>query len=667
MTVSGSFTDFIFNDETKFGQNYKNRCKAKNKQEDQLEPLVTFKMIMYPQSMIDNNVNDSAKSAESDSDKIRVDHEFSFEAKLNPVILTHTARFQNELLVYSYHMSQLLEIAARGYNQGLNPIAARGSRIKIKIDLVKPVMILPESAYSENLILMDLGMIKIRNKFVFSEPDEIHKISVLYDNVSVKMTDMVVYCSAKGNIDHQDDDKQTHARVTDELFNMNIKILRNLDSAIAKPVPDMKMIVSFNNAKFKLDKTQYWLFRSFVIHNLSEPLPEFVRPDFNMKRKFNFQNIVNIVKANNALNLKRFGLWPTMYTQIIMNDVVIEIGIETNEEHILMPQVQYFFEKDCTFESITLSDKSNEMRLSCKSFKCKNVQDLSRPKKFQKILFSKSELEEYEFKFKYEYTRENIMLIDVYLNNMIVNLDPLWMKTTHILMTENPFEIEHNFLKQKSQNLLEEMKQKPVTALQYTEHTPKIKLNFKSEKSEFNLIEDFKTEQTNSIILKTSFMLKLNQLKNAEEYLNFEVSDLSIDSVSNFRTVHLVESFAMLVSIKKTEDVMHTHNFKVNATKDVILRMTYQDAMMCYRILQTFQQGLEEFNENQEDTPKTVVHSLESTKNDVRERFKRQMSHYRKSENDETEMEITGGAVQFSSVSFTFVDDCGDANVPLLV
>ena len=88
---------------------------------------------------------------------------------------------------------------------------------------------------------------------------------------------------------------------------------------------------------------------------------------------------------------------------------------------------------------------------------------------------------------------------------MRLYLDPLWLKTTQILVLENPFQERHSNLRRRMANLLKSMNQTPPQPVQQTKQ-PDIKLDFISNDSKFVLIEDFFDENSSCIVLSSTFL-----------------------------------------------------------------------------------------------------------------------------------------------------------------
>ena len=119
---------------------------------------------------------------------------------------------------------------------------------------------------------------------------------------------------------------------------------------------------------------------------------------------------------------------------------------------------------------------------------------------------------------------------------MSVYLDPLWLKNTQVLLMDNPNQNKHNTLRKQMANLLKIMKQIPPVPV--VQAPPKVHIDFSSVDSKFLLIEDFTDSYSSSIVLSSTFILDFNQVDVANrDLLNFQVSELSMDSKSDAKTI----------------------------------------------------------------------------------------------------------------------------------
>ena len=506
LNTEGSIYSLSLIDRTKFGDRYQEKVTPKNK--NSKNPVISFKLKKYGQK---------------DSTGTR-DFDMSVEAKLYPIYYVHTNRFHQELISYLVHMTQLLEVAQRGYNVGL-AAAGRQGKIKLNIELIRPVVILPESGYTDRCILLDLGYITVKNTFTIADIESNNsKYSILYDKIHVHLKDMMISTGTRKSTSKIDESKLD--KLTDK-FDMKLIMLRNLDKDLHRPVPDTQVLVDLRDTHFQLDSEQYWVVRGFLDHNLGEPMPEFIRPEF-------LKHLEKTAISDKERDLKKFKNWVGMYIKLSMTNVTIELGNGQRYKNLkeYCPQVEFDL-NDCVLEFTSFSDNSKRTSLQCKAFKCKDVKNTDRPSKYSEILTSherktvaavekkplgrsfstlsqtlpskEPDNSQNQIDLTFDANSNNTINLNVILHKMRLYLDPLWLKTTQILVLENPFQERHSNLRRRMANLLKSMNQTPPQPVQQTKQ-PDIKLDFISNDSKFVLIEDFFDENSSCIVLSSTFL-----------------------------------------------------------------------------------------------------------------------------------------------------------------
>ncbi|XP_059807841.1 intermembrane lipid transfer protein VPS13D [Hypanus sabinus] len=84
----------------------------------------------------------------------------------------HTQRFQAEVVAFVQHFTQLQDVLGRQRaaieGQAVRDKAQRGSRILLDIEAGAPVLLIPESSRSNQLIVANLGKLKVKNQFLFA-------------------------------------------------------------------------------------------------------------------------------------------------------------------------------------------------------------------------------------------------------------------------------------------------------------------------------------------------------------------------------------------------------------------------------------------------------------------------------------------------------------------
>lgn len=129
LNTQGSIRTLSLEDKTKFGDKYPHKLIPK----DRVDPAFAEVQNSFTvRSKKENFLSFSLmKYGQKDLTGYR-EFDMKVEAKLMPVYYTHTNRFFTELISYLVHITQLLEVAQRGYDQGLAEASRQG---KIMLDI----------------------------------------------------------------------------------------------------------------------------------------------------------------------------------------------------------------------------------------------------------------------------------------------------------------------------------------------------------------------------------------------------------------------------------------------------------------------------------------------------------------------------------------------------
>ena len=104
--------------------------------------------------------------------KLERPQDATLKIRMSSIIYVHTNRFYSELVSFFNQFHQLYSVtnrmreAAAGIT--LNEIASRGTRVKLDLEAGSPLLILPMSSFSSQLLVIDLGRLEILNVFRFS-------------------------------------------------------------------------------------------------------------------------------------------------------------------------------------------------------------------------------------------------------------------------------------------------------------------------------------------------------------------------------------------------------------------------------------------------------------------------------------------------------------------
>lgn len=85
--------------------------------------------------------------------------------------------------------------AAEKAATGVKELAERSSRISLNVHFNAPVIFLPQSSSSSNVIVADLGLLSVKNRFAKQPFKSIDKIPPVVDIMTVRLTNLKMYRS----------------------------------------------------------------------------------------------------------------------------------------------------------------------------------------------------------------------------------------------------------------------------------------------------------------------------------------------------------------------------------------------------------------------------------------------------------------------------------------
>uniref|UniRef100_A0A8B9IXR0 Vacuolar protein sorting 13 homolog A n=1 Tax=Amazona collaria TaxID=241587 RepID=A0A8B9IXR0_9PSIT len=125
--------------------------------------------------------------------------------------------------------------AAEKAATGVKELAERSSRLALDINIKAPVVIVPQSAMSTNVLVADLGLITVKNRFFISKTKTQYSLPPVVDSMTVKLSELKLYrsCYEQGLL-------QTEVQLLQPL-NLEVVVERNLAAAWYNEVPDIEI------------------------------------------------------------------------------------------------------------------------------------------------------------------------------------------------------------------------------------------------------------------------------------------------------------------------------------------------------------------------------------------------------------------------------------------
>ncbi|XP_068616831.1 intermembrane lipid transfer protein VPS13A [Brachionichthys hirsutus] len=175
-------------------------------------------------------------------------------------ILTFINNFQEAKEALAEVTVQAAEKAASGVKE----LAERSTRIALNVHFNAPVIFLPQSSSSSNVVVADLGLLSAMNCFAKQPFKSDAKIPPVVDIMTVKLTDLKMYRTTYINGDFQGETQLLKP------VSLDLEIQRNLSSNWYHEIPDIEIAAHLKPLSLLLSQDDM----TVVLRTLSENLSE---------------------------------------------------------------------------------------------------------------------------------------------------------------------------------------------------------------------------------------------------------------------------------------------------------------------------------------------------------------------------------------------------------
>ncbi|XP_024132153.1 vacuolar protein sorting-associated protein 13A isoform X3 [Oryzias melastigma] len=190
-------------------------------------------------------------------------------------------KFLDSVLAFinNFHMAKeaLAEVtvqAAEKAASGVKELSERSTRIALDVRFNAPVIYLPQSSSSSNVIVADLGRLCVKNRFIKQPFKSDSKIPPVVDKMTVKLTDLKMYRTTHTNGNFQGESQLLKPVCLD------LEIQRNLSSNWYYGIPDIQISAHLKPMSLILCQDDMIVVLRTLGENLSEksdvvpPLPD---------------------------------------------------------------------------------------------------------------------------------------------------------------------------------------------------------------------------------------------------------------------------------------------------------------------------------------------------------------------------------------------------------
>ncbi|XP_058797313.1 intermembrane lipid transfer protein Vps13D isoform X2 [Phymastichus coffea] len=211
-------------------------------------------------------------------------HDAQLKLQMSAVHYVHTQRFIAELQAFFAHFSQLRTVMAniRAGGSAVINVNKRSMRLSLELHAAAPVILLPVSSRSEEMIFLDLGELTAHNSFVFSNV----KPECLLDIMNLELVNMDVHAAKRvsGSSNANDDGdslsvggfivRKIGPSLLTEKCHLKLRVERNLDTYLSREIPDLSIHGTLSTMDCALDPSQYMLIRGLLSYNIGENLDD---------------------------------------------------------------------------------------------------------------------------------------------------------------------------------------------------------------------------------------------------------------------------------------------------------------------------------------------------------------------------------------------------------
>lgn len=224
------------------------------------------------------------------------DHDACLKLTMSSVVYVHTNRFYTEMMAFVQHFNQLQTALAMGREQ--STAVGHVTRVLLDIQAGSPVILVPRSAFSNQIIVANLGNLTVKNRFLFSGcegtlgarkgaiNEKVFAMTgerCLLDVLSVELQEMDLYSAERLELDKKPGNVQAldinfssfvvmkrGEPLLKQKCELKLQIERNLHVDFNHAAPDIAVNGEISTVHCSVDVEQYKLIHGILKHNLGE-------------------------------------------------------------------------------------------------------------------------------------------------------------------------------------------------------------------------------------------------------------------------------------------------------------------------------------------------------------------------------------------------------------
>nr|CAI5831310.1 unnamed protein product [Callosobruchus analis] len=654
--VNGKLGSMSLQDLTLHGQLYRERFVTSGEQ------VLQFKYMRH--------IPDAAKN-----------HDAQLTLNMASVTYVHTRRFIAEIYAFFNKFTERRQMVMRGIQAATSGQSIRDepSRLSLILEAKSPIILLPVSSKSSDVLVVDLGQLLVTNDFKYSgdpgtisvQTDDNNK-KCLLNVMSIKLEHMDLYAGVKES--ELSPSKKTLCKNCFKLgssvvtkkgpslltkkFQLKLQVEQNLHRNLYHTVPDMSIYGQLSTLDGTLDLSQYRLIRGLLAYNLGEDT-ERINPSVPTKNisaeadhteewklssiKLDMQNVTLRLVESHEINS------PLTCINFIKSHLTVENFSNFCQDIDLVSQEILVL--DTRFHGVQPKDRCNVFTNILQPIRSSKDSDL-----VQAEVHSRK---------RQEYTKVTILLNDMKL----MAIFDWW-------------EALKQYIFQDIENVSSSPEHHSTVASSEAEVESQFDLKLNITDSEIVLVENTAQWDTNAVILKSTTVLKYRPY-NQEKPLYCSLNNCEMFScilgMEEETALSIIDPVTLNIEVNKDSVLEVQLQF-------LIVRLSYHDMCMFKKMLNSLPKQI--IFEKAADVPSKAIKqqiatltvlgfkvedclvALEKCKNRLDDAAI-WLTHNASPEpsskqSSKKSLNISALEVKANRLSICIIDDCGDSDVPLL-
>ncbi|GAB0099028.1 Vacuolar protein sorting-associated protein 13D [Sergentomyia squamirostris] len=643
------------------------------------------------------------------SNKRTLDYDAKLKIRMASVRYVHTKRFVMEIQAFFQAFSQLQQPVMKKIkpSESRQNLSQRPLQLGLEIKAENPIILLPMSSRSTKMIVSDLGEFSLRNIFRWSTDHQrvisVQKRSVdettgrglseILDVMSVNLVNTNLFAgtrSEKTDGSSLPDDvclDMGSYRVIKEgpsllknKCHLSLQVERNMDAWRSHNVPDFSVQGTLSKLEAVLDLDQYKLVRGFLSYNLGEPTD-----DLYIEPATITESLINLSTDHHQLEHRQ--VWTNMSITLDLQGVLVKLQMpEYPDPTQEMPSIHGNFLACINFIKSSLkidsfSDGSQDVDLVSQEILVTDSRtQFTAPRNVFTNILAPTSAKSTEGSVQAEVhsrRRQDCSKYTILLNNMRLMAILDWLENVQDFLAQSEEPPKDLKLPKVPQSDIDS-----PSAVSSVDDSLELVLNITN--SELVFVENTDQWDTNAVILKSTTIVSFrpSELSKAMSLNlnNLEVFSCTLDA-EDTTALSIIDPVTINLDIRKGV-------LDIQLQKRLCIRLSYHDVKMFTKMLQSLPKQTKQARSGKEDIGSLdvetavrklttlgfkrtdCIRALEICSNELDDAalWLTQNAEPMKMISGQARgpLEISAVEIRAACISICVIDDCKDADVPLL-